>query len=94
MLALLIGCLVASLGCAPASQKPAYRLLVVSPQGEVIRTYEATTIWTISSAAVTFTDAKTGKTAYLVNSSVLIEPLPQHDFRSWPVEGEKVTKNK
>lgn len=94
VLALLVGCLIASLGCAPVSQQPTYRLLVVNHQGEVIRTYEATVIRTITSALVTFTDAKTGKTAYLVDCSVLIEPLPQHDFRSWPVEGEKVTKDK
>lgn len=94
VLSLLVGCIIASLGCTPTQQQPAYRLLVVNHQGEIIRTYEATLIWTISSTSVTFTDAKTGKTSYVVNCSVLVESLPQHDFRSWPVEGEKVTKNK
>lgn len=94
-LALLAGCLVASLGCAPVEhQQPTHRVLVLNLQGEVARTYQATGIWSINSNQITFTDAQTGGLAIITGTPVIVEPLPQHDFRSWPVTGEELTGTK
>lgn len=76
-LALLLGTVLsACVGCAPPGPaKPSYLVKIMNDQGEVVRTYKASLLWSISGNCCTFTDASNGRLTYAVNPRVIIEPI-------------------